>query len=688
MGQKLYIDFETRSACDLRKQGVHRYAEHETTDVLCLGYAFDDEKARISPVKALPTKTLPSRVQEHIEAGRKVIAHNAQFELTIWNLCCVSKYGWPPLKVEQVSCTMVRAYAMALPGSLENASAAVGIEMKKDMKGHRIMMKLSQPKPRAETLEWFEDPKDFMKLYRYCAQDVEVERALDKRLLELLPFEKQMWELDQKINNRGVYVDVPAAQIGLLIAGQNQMRLQEEIQKASGNKISSYNAHTQLKNYVESFGFEVPGVDKSEVAALLDREIPATLRRVLEIRQEAAKSSNKKLEAMVEGASFDRPRLRGIFQYHGAATGRWSGRRVQPQNFPRPHLSQKEIDDIFSEFKKGASAAGDYIELVHGRPLSTLSSCLRGFFRASPGKKLMAMDFNSIEARVLAWLAGDHRTLDIFRKDGKIYERAAAGIFGKEIEQVTKEERNVGKVAVLALGYQGGVAALHSMAKVYLVKMAPALPHLWARADGNTKERALIRWSEEESSCGLVKEEWLASELVKVFWRRDHPEIVEYWSDIGEAAIACIEHPGHVGRVGNVAFKVQGSFLFCRLPSGRALCYPYPSVKMVTNKWGGVTKTIRYKTEVGRSFIPQGTYGGSLVENITQAVARDVLAEAMVECESKNLPVVMHVHDEIVCEADQSASLAQMGRLVMRQPDWAPGLPINVEGWEGQRYRK
>jgi DNA polymerase len=365
---KLYADFETRSVADLKKIGAHKYAAHLSTDVLCLGFAFDDEPVEVISRHQGQRRQL-KRIVDHVKAGGTFVAHNAAFEFVIWNKVCVERWGWPPLHLEQIDCTMARAYAMALPGALEKAAAAMGLSMQKDMAGNRVMLQLSQPRsftpnrcPECKgagcseclgtggLIIWWdirEVPEKYEHLYNYCGQDVEVERALDKRLLPLSPPEKALWILDQKINERGIGVDVRAARTAIQIVEAEAKRLDEEIRQVTGNQVSTYRAHIQLKTWINDRGVQTEGVAKNDVIRLLARsDLPPVVRCALLLRQEAAKSSTAKLEALVNRADSDQ-RMRGTLQYHGASTGRWAGRGFQPHNLPRPKLKQADIDSVF-----------------------------------------------------------------------------------------------------------------------------------------------------------------------------------------------------------------------------------------------------------------------------------------------------------------------------------------------------
>lgn len=347
MFKTLSIDFETQSKADLKVVGLHVYARDPSTKILCMGYAFDEQ-----PVKIWKRgESLPKEIAEHVSAGREVSGHNVTFEREIWNTIGVMQHGWPELSIEQLNCTMACSYAMGLPASLDNASKAVGLEIKKDMEGSKVMIRIATARPDGtlHTPETY--PEGFEILYKYCMQDVEVERGLRKRILPLSPKEKQIWVLDQKINNRGIGIDVEAVKAALAVIEVETERLNAEIKKATNGVVERCTNAQQLTNYLNVLGFKTEGVAKSDILALLSRnDLPPNIRKALLLRQEAAKSSTAKLVKMLEGLSSDN-RVKGCFQYHGAATGRFSGRRVQFQNMPRPKSKQSEIEKVFEILK-------------------------------------------------------------------------------------------------------------------------------------------------------------------------------------------------------------------------------------------------------------------------------------------------------------------------------------------------
>lgn len=341
----LFIDFETRSAVDLKKSGADVYARDVSTRVMAFGYAFNEDPVTVIGIGERPEPA----IYEHVNNGLPVVAHNANFEWLIWNFTWRREFSeLPELKASQLICTMAMSYAMALPGSLEKAAAAVGIEMQKDMAGQRVMLQLCQPTC-LEPLSFIEPdthPDKFKKMYDYCAVDVGVERELLKRLLKLSPNEKKLWELDHKINQRGIRVDEKAIRAAIRLAELEKKRLDLEIRRVTKNAVAMCTATGQLTDWLKSRGVEAEGVAKNDVIELLAQDLPEDCRQALLLRQEAAKSSNAKLPSMLNSMCGD-GRIRSIFQYHGAGTGRWAGRRIQPQNFPRPKLSGAAVEEIF-----------------------------------------------------------------------------------------------------------------------------------------------------------------------------------------------------------------------------------------------------------------------------------------------------------------------------------------------------
>jgi DNA polymerase len=690
------LDFETFSVVDLTKKGMHLYATHPSTEVLCAAYAFDDEPAQLWHPKLPP----PERLLLHIKRGGVVSGWNLAFERWINNQVCTRLYDWPELHLEQLDCTMARSYAMGMPGSLENGAAALGITERKDIEGHRLMLQVSKPRelhPDGSYTRW-DDEERLERLYKYCLQDVVVERAARKRLLPLSPYEQRVWMLDQQINDRGVAVDLPALRAAVGLVEQEKVRLTAEMKAASGDRISTCNAVQQIKDFLEFYGISGEKLDKAAVTDhLAQLNVPPIARRVLELRAEAGKAATSKFKPMVDTAGSD-GRVRGCYQYSGANTRRWAGRRIQLQNLKRPRLKYPVIERVLDDLAAGVSAAE--LAALYGSPLDILGDCTRSFLVAAPGHELVAADFSAIEARVLAWLAGQESTLSVFRQGLDVYKVAAVDTFGGLYDLVADYHRQVGKVEVLSMGFGGGVGALQKMAKSHKVKMEPAFDNLWERARPDQRIRAEKTWESNKKNPkyeDVSQKEFLASDIIKIFWRENNPAIVEYWDSLEQAAIRATLQPGTFHTPGAslppIKFKKAGSFLWCQLPGGGVICYPYPEVKEVKTPWGKTKQGLTYMAEDSQTHTWQRwvTYGGSLSENITQSVSRDLLADSMLRLDDAGYNIVLHTHDEPVCEVPKGEgeqALKDMIRIMGTNPEWAKGLPLASAGFVGPRYRK
>ncbi len=666
---KASLDLETRSALDLKVVGVDVYARHPSTDVLIASYKIDDGPVR----RWTRGQRAPADLLDHVENGGTVDAWNAAFELAIWQHVLRARKGWPELKPEQCRCTMARSYAMAMPGALENAAPAAGISEQKDAAGKRLMLQMCKPRTINPdgTYVWWETPEQMDRLGAYCDTDVLTEDSMGHRLMQLSASEQAIWLLDQKINNRGVYVDRPAIEAAIKVVQYEADRHNVAIREVTGNYVGFTSEVARLTEWVRSRGVAVEGLAKADVLDALKLDgLPDDVRRALLIRQEAGKTSTAKLAKMLSSLSAD-GRLKGMFAFHGAGTGRWAGRKVQLHNLPRPKLTQDEIEDVLDELpaivaERGAGYAATWIDNLYGSPLDVFSWALRGLLTAAPGFDLIGGDFANIEGRVLAWLAGEQWKLDAFRAYDEgtgpdLYLLAYSKGFHTTID-AAKPFRQVGKVMELALGFQGGVGAFQQMAKTYNVVVSDA-----------------------------------QADQLKNAWRGIHPAVVQFWYDLEQASMDAMYGNGQPFSAGapgrQVTFKQSGSFLWCRLPSGRVLCYPYPKVKAIETPWGEMKPQIHYMTVDGVSnkWTETHTYGGKLAENVTQAVARDLLAAAMLRVEAAGCPIVLHVHDEIVGEIKETTparAIDEFKRLMAETPPWASGLPVAVEAFRRRRYGK
>jgi DNA polymerase len=686
----LHIDIETRSAADLPKVGAYRYFEDDSTDVWCAAFAVDDE-----PVGLWHPGLDDRDIKHAIKHCELAFAHNANFERGGFAHILGPKHGFPIIPLEKWRCTMAMAYAMALPGTLDGAAAALGLDYRKDQAGHRLMLQLSRPRRMdGDTPVWWDVPEKLERLYAYCKQDVEVERALHKRLLPLRPLEQKIWFMDQRINDRGVYIDEKLALAAEQVVADATDKLNDEMYAVTGGDVSAVTNTGQLKTWLGQNGVECRSLAKDQLDSLLALDTPAKCKRALELRKEGAKSSTAKIDKMLTMRCAD-GRMRGNLQYHGANTGRWAARGAQLQNLPRPVL-----EDIPSVIDAVATGDAEIVDLLCGNPMQACADSIRGIISAPPGRKVIAADFSQIEARVLPWLAGDERKLNVFRNGEDIYCLAASGIFGKKVNKKDHpDERQVGKVSELALGFGGGAMAFAGMAANYGLNLEDMFEIVWPVASEATKEKVRESWKLRGARSGMSKKAWNAGEAVKIVWRADNKPIVDYWYALegkpagdyrpASGAWLAVLEPGRKVAVGNVVFLKNGSFLFCRLPSGRCIAYAYPRVEPVEKPWG-TEESIVYEgvDSFTKKWGNKSAYGGLFAENITQAVARDIMAEAMLRVDAAGYDVTVTIHDEVVGEIRPDQSYERFLELMVQQPEWAAGLPIEADGFCEERYRK
>lgn len=663
MTPKLYLDFETRSTLNLKEVGLWNYARHPDTDVWCAAYALND---------AEPSLWIPGDPPLSF-SGVHVVAHNAQFELEIINEIMVGRYGWPRLEAAQIYCTMAQAYAAGLPGGLEDAALAVGLHVHKDSEGRAIMLRMARPRsrPGVTPIVWWDEPERLARLYEYCKQDVRVERELDKRLCPLSAQERRIQLMDWEINRRGVAVDLVTARAGANMAEEIKERAGRELSVITDGAVTSPTALSALKGWLRAkHGIEADSLDKDAVEDYLaDPKLPEGARLALIQRQEAGKASVAKLDRILSLAGSD-SRLHHALQYHGASTGRWAARGVQVHNLVRNMPPENVVDEILGFVRDGEL---DWINTAYGPPMEMISQCSRSFFVPADGHVLIGGDFSNVEGRGTAWISGEEWKLKAFRDcdagtGPDIYRLTASKLLRIPLNQITAELRQVpGKVAELAFGYQGGVGAGR--------RFAPA----------GTPDTKLNEW--------------------KLGWRADHPKIVATWAELEEAAITAVENPGQAYGAGvagrGVRFKKAGSFLWCKLPSGRVMCYPYP--KLLPGLYGKpqlTYMTVPSENDKGKiikdvlnanNWARIATYGGALMENVVQAICRDLLAYIMLELHRLDYPIVLHVHDEVVLEIrrELAAEVVKVVEKLLRTPPaWAADFPLWADVKIMERYRK
>ena len=701
---ELSIDFETYSEIDLPKQGAHKYAQHESTFPICMAWALNDEEVDLW----LPWQPLPDRVEYHIRKRRKIRAWNAAFERLIARHVMVPKFDWPEVDDEQWDCTMTRALAMNMPAKLELAAPAFRLDIRKDDVGHRIMKQVC--KPRKPTKK---DPsirfwpalwaEKFQRVYAYCKDDVRTERAVGKRTIPLRRDEQRRYWRDLKVNDRGVAIDMELVESAQSIVDSEKARLDAEIKDITNGAVNTTGSVSQIKAYIARRGIPLPKLDKDGVNRALARaEFSDPLsdkddvRRVLEIRQEAAKTSTAKLNAFRLRLCDDET-VKGTIQFCGAGqTGRDAARGLQTQNFPRPDPEMRR--DIIECMKDVRTGDVDWVRVMQGAPMGAVADSLRGMIVARKGRKLRSMDLSQIEARVNAWLAGQDNVLEAYVRydagDGPdLYIVTAAGIYNVPVDTINKDDprRQVGKVSLLALGFGGGAGAFGSMAKIYKVDVAEAYGPVMDSATAENIEKAREGWKARGRASGMSKKAWLTAELIKLAWREANPMIVQNWYDLKQASLDAVDNPGQTFTAGKMRYRMSGSFLKAILPSGRPIYYPYPRIEQVKTPWGKLIPLVTFEALDGYTHKWQRHKLNHLLldENAVQATARDVMMEAWDRTEDAGYECVMRVHDELIDEDDEDfGSDEEFKSLFLQPPKWAKGLPIAGAGWIGDHYRK
>lgn len=645
MGRILEVDIETYSNVDLIKCGVYAYADSPAFEVLLFAYSFDGGETQI--VDLAQGEELSTEVESAIfDDSITKTAFNANFERT-----CLSKYFRKRLSPASWHCSAVQAAMLALPRSLEDVGAVLGLERQKMKEGKDLIRYFCIPcKPtkanggRTRNLPCHV-PEKWELFKTYCVRDVDVEKAIREKLYHFpIPeSEVEVYRLDQEINDRGVLVDRELVHQSIACDLLHKDIVTKQAYELTG--LENPNSVTQLKSWLGENGLEMESLSKKAVADLI-QESDGEVQELLRLRLLMAKTSVKKYEAMERSVCSD-GRVHGLLQFYGAnRTGRWAGRLVQVQNLPQNHI-------IDLELARNLVKLGKYedLELFYDSTPNVLSELIRTAFVPQPGCRFVVADFSAIEARVLAWLAGEQWRLDVFTSHGKIYEASASAMFHVPIEEVTKGSplRQKGKISELALGYGGSVGALTSMGAL---------------------------------DMGLIEEE--LAPLVST-WRNANPHITKFWWDVDAAAIKAFTEKKKTS-VGKITLEYKSGILFIELPSGRKLSYVKP--RMALNKFGRNGLTYEGIAE-NKKWSRIETYGPKLVENIVQGTARDLLAEAMLRVEKKGYSIVMHCHDEIIAEVPEGiGSVEEMSAAMAEQPDWAEGLPLRADGYECAFYKK
>ena len=658
----LSIDIETYSSVSLQKSGVYRYVEAPDFEILLFGYSIDGAPVNVIDLTSgekIPEDILDALTDDTVTKW----AFNANFERI-----CLSQHmknlGMSldpfhdnhPLSTEMARylnpegwrCTMIWSAVMGLPLSLEGCGAVLGLEKQKLTEGKDLIKYFCQPcaptksnGQRTRNLPRHA-PDKWAAFKRYNVRDVETEMSIQQRL-QKFPVPDFIWDeyhIDQEINDRGVAIDLPLVRQAIDMDARSRSELTEAMRQLT--ELENPNSVQQMKQFLTENGLEVDSLGKKVVAELI-KTAPPELRRVLALRQQLAKSSIRKYQSMINAVCSD-GRARGMFQFYGAnRTGRWAGRLIQLQNLPQNHLPDLE-------HARAIVRSGDYdsVEMLYEDVPDTLSQLIRTAFIPKDGCKFIVSDFSAIEARVIAWMAGESWRQEVFANGGDIYCASASQMFKVPVEKhgINGHLRQKGKIAELALGYGGSVGALKAMGALEM---------------------------------GLTEDELYP--LVEA-WRQTNPNIVSFWWDVDRAAMEAVKFR-HEADTHGIHFEYKSGMLFITLPSGRKLAYVKP--KIGTNKFGG--QCITYEGVGGtKKWERLETYGARLVENIVQATSRDILCYAMrtLRCCS----ITMHIHDELVIEADPRMSLKAVCEQMGRTPPWAEGLQLNADGYETTFYKK
>ncbi|HCB0229272.1 TPA: DNA polymerase [Klebsiella variicola subsp. variicola] len=682
----LWGDLETYCEVPITN-GTHAYAEG--VEVMLFAWAIGDEPVSVWDLTA--GEPIPSRLRKAIaDPDTLLYFHNSHFDRT------VLRHAMPELApaVERWRDTMVQALAHSLPGALGALCQVLGVpqDKAKDKEGKSLIQLFCKPRPKNSKLRRATSkthPVEWQRFVAYAGLDIEAMREVYKRLPKwnYQGAELALWHRDQQINDRGVCMDVQLAQAAIEAVDQEQKRLAKRTRVMTDGEVQAATQRDAMIKYiVESYGIELPDMQRSTLECrIADPDLPSPVKELLAIRLQASTTSTSKYKSLMKGISSD-GRLRGTLQFCGASrTGRWAGRLFQPQNLPRPTLEQERIDEGIEALKSGCA------DLLFDNIMELTSSALRGCIMAPAGKKLVVSDLSNIEGRKLAWLAGEAWKLDAFRQYDEgagpdLYKLAYARAFNISHEDVTKYQRQIGKVMELGLGFGGGVAAFLTFALVYgldLEELATAaLPNI-----PRDMQREAKSWYDEsvkrKATYGLSERVFIACDSLKRLWRLAHPETCDFWYQLERTVRAAIATPKKTLYCGYLKVRRDGAWLRIQLPSGRALCYPSPTIEKGNITYMGINS-------YSRKWQRLKTYGGKLVENVTQAAARDVLAGNMPLIEDAGYSIVLTVHDEVICEAPDTDDYtdAALSSLLSTNPTWAPDIPLNAGGFKAYSYRK
>jgi len=689
----LWFDCETFSECDLKAHGTHRYAEHPSTEITVAQWAIGDGEPQVWDCTYLKHGTGYDIDALLLDPTVTVIAHNSAFDRTLLRHC------WGvDVPVERWQDTMIQAMAHGLPGGLDKIGQIVGLDadQAKDKRGRELIQLFCKPRPKGSTLRRATrdtHPEQWAEFLEYSRQDIVAMRAIGQRLptwnYKAGHPEMALWHLDQRVNDRGVAVDLELARAAIDAVSVEQKRLKAAVVEQTDGLVTNASQRDNLLAFIcAEYGVDLPDMKADTLRRRVeDPELPEAVKLLLSIRLEATKTSTAKYKALVNATSAD-GRLRNTLQFAGAQrTARWAGRIFQPQNMPRPDMKQDQIDEGIDALKANCA------DLFFDNVMRLTANTVRGCIVAPPGKKLVISDLSNIEGRGLAFLAGERWKLKAFAEfdagtGEDLYKVAYGRSFNIDPKEATGQKRQIGKVMELGLGYEGGVAAFLTFAAVYRMDLSDLAKAVWATASREALEDALGVWkwaSGKKRTLGLPQDVYVACEVLKRAWRDAHSQTTALWRAAGDSVRAAIQNPGETFDIGqHLKARRDGAWLRLRLPSGRYLCYINPKVddsgqisyfgvNQYTRQWG-----------------PIKTYGGKLIENATQAFARDILGSTMPAVERAGYEIVLSVHDELLTETPDTDAfnVDALSTMMSTAPTWAAGIPLAAAGFETYRYRK
>ena len=635
----LSIDIETKSNVDLAKSGVYKYCEDESFEILMIAYAFDEEEVEV--IELVNNQQLPSRIKEALLNDNIIkYAFNANFERV-----CLSKYLNTYLSPKSFRCTQALSLRLGLTSSLDSVAKILDLEVQKDSEGKSLIKYFATHNKEDDIIKW-------EKFKNYCKMDCIVEREIRKKLekYNTTTFEEDIYTLDQIINDRGVRVDSTFIDKAISLNTYNEEILTKKL-KTSTN-IENIKSTTQVKNYLlKNFNLKLDSLSKESINKVITSTSDKSLIEFLNLRQSLNKTSIKKYISMNRSLTKDNT-IKGLFQYYGAnKTGRWSGRLVQVQNLPSTKLDNLDLArSILKE--KPTKDCYEILSILYSNLQEVLSSLIRTAFIPKDNHKFIISDFSAIEARVLASISKEKWRLEVFNTHGKIYEASASKMFNVDIDKITKESelRQKGKIAELALGYQGGVNALKLMGG---------------------------------ESMGLTQEEMM--QIVRNF-RNSNSNIVNFWRNVEFFSIKAIKEKRNF-YYNNLEFIYDKNYLFIKLPSNRKLAYFRPSIEIDKN-YNREILTYYSVNQTTKKFEKTYTYGGKLTENIVQGLSRDILATKMLELEKQGYKVIMHVHDEVVLEVEECVSIEDIKRIMEEPISFLPNLKLKADTDISYYYKK